>query len=50
MNTKYRLLSKALKEMANVSVSISAYESLPSKPKKKKKKKSIELLKTEFPK
>ena len=39
MNRIYRLVSKTLKEMGNVSVSLSAYESLPTVKSKKGRKK-----------
>jgi len=53
MNGKYKLVSDIIKETMNVSVSLPAYESLPTqetKPKKKKKKDNPSLFKTEYPK
>ena len=50
MNNKYILISKIVKEMGNVSVSLNAYESLPTVKSKKGRKKKAPLLKIEFPK
>ena len=53
MDKNYKLVSDMLKETMNVSVSLPAYESLPTKKVKKKKKQknnNPQTFKSQFPK